>query len=152
MGNEWGNALGVDTFSWLLNNLFTASTFGSNMYIAEITPEYTQRGKGEFGPLVYDTWCVDITSPKGRRFRHSARFPTAKVEMSDLDGWDVLIRIDDAEGAAQRLADRVNAAIKAGQRLNMDHWTEIDPAYGSEEYIAQGIEAERAFADRGEVF
>jgi len=49
---------------------------------------------------------------------------------------------------AHKLAVRVNEALKAGESLSPTFWNEIDPAYGSDEYQSQGIEAQRAFADR----
>jgi hypothetical protein len=47
-------------------------------------------------------------------------------------------RSDDPDAVARmdRLRARVAAHVAAGGSLDQDHWTEVDPAYGSEAYQA----------------
>jgi|TARA_Y100000034_G_scaffold21482_1_gene24699 hypothetical protein len=41
---------------------------------------------------------------------------------------------------AERFAKRVQAHIDAGGKLNLEHWYEVDPCYGSAAYVDQGTE------------
>ena len=54
----------------------------------------------------------------------------------------------EASAKAERLAARVNAAFSAGKDVDWTYWGEIDPAYGSDEFISQGTEAQRVFAEK----
>jgi hypothetical protein len=60
------------------------------------------------------TWLVRATADDGERFDH--------------------VRSFNDEAGAIMLAAKVRATLDRGGHLNMDHWQEADPAYGSEAY------------------
>lgn len=77
------------------------------------------------GNLYADADYIVAETPTGRRFAHSMTVVTGAYDT----GVDV-VRLE-------ALAHHLN---ETHPELNMDHWNEIDPCYGSEEYIAQGTE------------
>ena len=100
-------------------------------------------------PFIADCYYVLVENEAGRRFRHNATFrgaesliceETGEVNFADLR--------EEASGKADRLAARVNAALQAGRALDSACWYEVDPAYGSDEYVSQGTEAQRFFAEQ----
>jgi hypothetical protein len=88
---------------------------------------YTEDGEENIGEI----FSVCIENEVGRRFCHTTGFSN-----------------DEALAKAERLADRMNKALAAGTAPDFTFWREIDPAYGSEEYQRQGIEAEQAELDK----
>ena len=82
------------------------------------------------GEIYAERWVVWAEKPCGRRWQHERSFS--------------------AQHDAQRLLDRIEAAHRSGRRLNLDHWSEIDPAYGSDAYVSQRIEGQRAAEERRE--
>jgi hypothetical protein len=102
----------------------------------------------------YDAEFADATNPRGalygqalyvvaeahdgRRWAHDHLFVASR-----RDALAVLAR-------AERLCSRIQAAYDAGRRLDQAHWREIDPAYGSDAYVAQDVEAERARQERNQ--
>jgi hypothetical protein len=100
-------------------------------------------------PFIAESFYVVIENLAGRRFAHRVRFRSAERHYCEETGEPYFSNLREvASGKAERLAERVNAAIAAGKALNDAYWYEIDPAYGSDEYQAQGVEFERALADR----
>ena len=98
-----------------------------------------------------EQYYVVIENDRGRRFSHTATFKGTQRFVCDETGEPCFPdRREEARTEAERLCARVNAALEAGTDLDPDYWVETDPAYGSEEYIAQGTEAQRAFAERQE--
>ena len=86
-------------------------------------------------PEYYERFFIEIQTGKGRRFRHEASFPAVAPDCHE-DGERFYRRIWDAKDKAQALADRVEAHLQAGGKLDWDRWQEDAPAYGSEAYIA----------------
>jgi hypothetical protein len=100
-------------------------------------------------PFIAECFYVVIENEAGRRFRHEASFRGTERVVCDETGDPVFADLrEEASAKAERLAARVNAALAAGVALDSDRWCEVDPAYGSAEYQSQGIEAQRAFADK----
>lgn len=103
-------------------------------------------------PFIAERFYVVIENARGKRFRHHANFNSAQRLVCDETGEPHFANLrDGASAKAERLAARVNAALVAGLALDSALWYEIDPAYGSDEYQSQGIEAQRAFADRAAI-
>lgn len=100
-------------------------------------------------PFIAETYYVVIENADGRRYRHEARFPGAERYLIDGEPCFADLR-EPAIYAATLLAGRINAALAIGQRLNREYWDEIDPAYGSLEYVSQGIEEQRWATERME--
>lgn len=99
--------------------------------------------------FVAECFYVMVENAAGRRFRHQATFNGAERLVCEETGEPHFADLrEDASAKAERLAGRVNAALAAGLALDSGLWYELDPTYGSDEYQSQGIEAQRAFADR----
>jgi hypothetical protein len=96
-------------------------------------------------------YYVSIENERGRRFRHFAVWLGTEHQVCEETGESYFPdHREESLAKAERLCARVNAALRDGTGVDWAYWVETDPAYGSEEYIAQGVEAERAFADRQE--
>jgi hypothetical protein len=100
-------------------------------------------------PFIAECFYVVIENEAGRRFRHEVAFNGTERLVCEETGDPCFPDLrEEASAKAERLAFRVNAALAAGVALDGARWYEVDPAYGSDEYQSQGIEAQRAFADR----
>jgi len=118
-----------------------------NAYVA--SDLYTAGYACDGHPFIAECYYVLMENEAGRRFRHNATFrgvmsliceETGEVNFSDLR--------EEASGKADRLAARVNAALQAGRAIDSSYWYEVDPAYGSDDYVSQGTEAQRFFAEQ----
>lgn len=100
-------------------------------------------------PFIADQYYVIIENAAGRRFRHTATFNGTEQVICEETGDACFPDLrEEASAKAERLAARVNAALAAGKDVDWTYWGEIDPAYGSDEYISQGTEAQRCFAEK----
>lgn len=119
-------------------------------YTAYVASDLYQAGFSCDGhPFIADCFYVLIENTAGRRYRHAVTFRGTEALVCEETG-DVCFPDlrQEASAKADRLAARVNAALQSGQFLSPTFWSEVDPAYGSDSYQSQGIEAQRAFADR----
>ena len=122
-----------------MNATFTAYA-ASDLYNAGYTEDGT--------PFIAEVYYVGIENDAGRRFVHVTSFRGAE-RFTDDEGDDYFAdRREEASAKADRLAARVNAALQAGKGIDLAFWNEVDPAYGSDEYIAQGTEAKRVYQER----
>jgi hypothetical protein len=122
-----------------MNATFTAYAV-SDLYHAG----YTEDGES----FVAEVYYVVIENNEGLRFRHESSFPSTEALTDDEGDFYFSDLREEASAKAERLADRVNAALQAGKGIDKALWREVDPAYGSDAYIAQGTEAYRAYQDR----
>lgn len=100
-------------------------------------------------PFIADQYYVVIENAAGRRFRHEKTFNGTEQLVCEETGDSCFPDLrQEATAKAERLAARVNAAFAAGKDVDWTYWGEVDPAYGSDEFISQGIEAQRVFADK----
>ena len=85
--------------------------------------------------FVADRFYVMVEAPNGQRWVHGASFDSTKQEFDDEDGFPYFpdFRIE-AKEKAEALADKVRAYVTAKGLLDLDHWHEVDPAYGSDAY------------------
>jgi hypothetical protein len=98
---------------------------------------------------IAEQFYVIIENAAGRRFRHTVTFNgTEQLVCEDTGDSCFPDYRATAKTKAERLATRVNAAFAAGKDVDWTYWGEIDPAYGSDEYISQGTEAQRCFAEK----
>ena len=119
-------------------------------YKAFVASDAYQAGLTDDGrPFTAELYYVVIENQKGRRFRHDRVFLGTEQQI-DEDGFNVYFPDlrHQAQAKAEYLAARVNARLAKDLRLNFSYWAEIDPAYGSEEYISQGTEFQRFMAER----
>lgn len=100
-------------------------------------------------PFIAEQYYVVIENAAGRRFRHTAIFNGTQEIVCSESGESYFSDLrQEASAKAERLAVRVNAALQSGQFLSPTFWEEIDPAYGSDEYVYQGTEVKRLFAEK----
>lgn len=86
-------------------------------------------------PFVAECFYVVATDARGNRWAHHATFRGCLVER-DEEGQ---AHFADARPAAQHAAEQLLRRIQAaGGRINLDHWREARPEYGSAAYVAYG--------------
>jgi hypothetical protein len=124
----------------------------STTYNAYVTSDLYDAGRDCDGhPFIAEQYYVLIENERGTRFRHVATWNGTQRLVCDETGDPCFPDLrEEARGKALRLADRVNAALNNGTGVDWAYWYEVDPVYGSDEYIAQGTEAQRAMAERME--
>ena len=100
-------------------------------------------------PFIADSFYVVVENEAGRRFRHAVTFNGTQQVFCEETG-DVCFPDlrEEASAKAERLVERVNAALQAGKGVNSKFWEEVEPAYGSDAYISQRTEAKRVFAEK----
>jgi hypothetical protein len=95
-----------------------------------------------------EVYYVVVENGAGRRWASYDRFYGARRVVDD-EGW---VGFDDlreeASAAAEALAAATNQVLVSGGKLSLEDWYQIDPAYGSRAYQADGIEEIRAYEDR----
>jgi hypothetical protein len=95
-----------------------------------------------------EVYYVVVENNAGRRWASYDRFYGARRVVDD-EGW---VGFDDlreeASAAAEALASATRRVLAAGGKLSYEDFHQIDPAYGSRAYIADGIEEIRAYEDR----
>ena len=122
-------------------------------YTASVVSDFYHAGYTEDGQsFVAEVYYVTMENAAGRRFHHEALFRGTKV-LVDEDGESYFPDLrEEASAKAERLAARVNVALAAGMGVDLTHWVEADPAYGSDEYVAQNTEAKRLSQERREAW
>ena len=108
---------------------------GSNLYNAGTTED------GE--AYIAECYFVAVEFADGSRFQHQVTFPGAQYS-EDEDGFG----FEDIRDSAKAKAERLAQSVRQSGAINFKYWDEVDPAYGSDAYQHQGIELQRAFADR----
>lgn len=121
-------------------------------FSAHVASDLYQAGYSCDGhPFIAEQFYVVVENEAGRRFHHQVTFNGAEVICNeDTDGETVFFADvrKEASAKAERLAQRVNAALVDGVSLDSDCWYEVDPAYGSDAYVNQGTELKRVFAEK----
>ena len=119
-------------------------------YTAHVATDLYNAGYSCDGhPFIAEQYYVVIENVAGRRFRHTATFNGTQEVVCPESGDSYFPDLrQEASAKAVRLSIRVEAALKAGKSLSPTFWDEIDPAYGSDEYVDQGTEAKRLFAEK----
>lgn len=108
-------------------------------------------GRQEDGvPFVGERYFAELEDSTGRRWRHRVSADGAVNLGLDEDGYGPYFQDTRAEATARigKLVARVAAHLAAGGKVDFDHWYEVDPAYGSDAYVGQGIEARRVWEER----
>lgn len=118
-----------------------------NIHTAEInviSDLYVAGYKCDGWPFHAERFYVMLELADGTRYAHNNLFLGCQVE-HDEEGYPTFLdtRLE-ACAKAEKLAQRVR---EAGV-INPAYWREIDPAYGSTAYQANGTEYERAMQDR----
>ena len=100
-------------------------------------------------PFIAERYYVVIENAAGRRFQHEKAFAGVEVIECEETGETAFADIRRTTKAiVEDLAAKVNAALASGKALTASCWFEVDPAYGSDSYAAQGTELKRFFAEK----
>lgn len=85
---------------------------------------------------------ADIDNPNGDIMGYAARVWVEKANGARISHDYSVTDRDEGKAAAgvQELCDRINVCLSSGGSLNMAHWHEEQPAYGSKAYQAGGYE------------
>ena len=112
----------------------------SDLYEAGRTNDGTQ----------YSAECfyVVVENGAGRRWASYNCFKGAEVVVDEEGSVFFPDVREAASAAAEALAAATNQILGSGAKLSLEDWYEIDPAYGSRAYQADGIEEIRAYEDR----
>jgi hypothetical protein len=119
-------------------------------YTAHVATDLYNAGYSCDGhPFIAEQYYVVIENQAGRRFRHTTTFNGTQEVVCPESGDSYFPDLrQEASAKAERLVSRVNTALQSGKFLSPTFWDEIDPAYGSDEYMYQGTEAKRLFAEK----
>jgi hypothetical protein len=141
-----GNRVILEAYQQTTSKELTVNT----TYTAYVASDLFNAGYSCDGhPFIADQYYVLIENAAGRRFRHVATFNGTEQVICEETGDACFPDLrEEASAKAERLAARVNAAFAAGKDVDWTYWGEIDPAYGSDEFISQGTEAQRVFAEK----
>jgi hypothetical protein len=100
-------------------------------------------------PFIAKCFYVLMEDAAGRRFRHNATFNGTKQVVCEETGDAYFPDLrEEAFAKAERLSNRVNAALQSSNSIDFACWFEVDPAYGSDAYYYQGTELKRVFEEK----
>lgn len=91
----------------------------TNLYCAGMTED------GEY--YTAETYSVLVEDINGNRWVHEVEFKGCSVETLE-DGFKIF---HDIRQEASKQAHILKRRVTMAQSINLDHWVEIDPAYGS---------------------
>jgi len=88
--------------------------------------------------LVGTVFQVCAETMAGKRFLHNHKFCSiAVVGNGELDPYQAADALHQDLNDAESLANTIRNAVKNGRILNMKHWTETEPVYGTMEWLIQ---------------
>lgn len=105
---------------------------------------YTEDGV----PFIAETYYVTVTNLKGRRWASKNSWKSAETYSDEYGDTGFTNVREEALNSAEDLAKYVTELLAKGKKLNKNRWYEIQPAYGSEEYVSQGIEELRCYEEK----
>ena len=121
-------------------------------YEVQMVSDLYEAGRKDDGhPFIAERYFAQLEDANGRRWRHNAAANSAINLGYDENGEGPYYADNrqEAQNKIGKLVARVNAHLAAGGSINFDHWYEVDPAFGSDEYIGQGIDYRDWVAERG---
>ena len=122
-------------------------------YDVEMVSDLYEAGRTDDGqPFIAERYFAQLEDANGRRWRHRVAANGAINLGHDENGEGPFYgdNRQDAQAKIGKLVARVVAHLAAGGSVDFDHWYEIDPAFGSEEYVGQGIDARDWQRERNE--
>ena len=124
----------------------------NKVYAASVASDLYQAGYACDGhPFIAEQFYVVIENEAGRCIRHVATFNGTEQVICEETGDACFPDFrEEASAKSERLSSRVNAACASGKGIYWTYWGEVDPVYGSDEYISQCTEAKRLFAEKAE--
>lgn len=116
-----------------------------------VTSDLYDAGPQDDGhPFIAERFFVELVNVQtGRRWRHNLGINGAERHYCEETGEPHFSDVRaQAKERLERLVARVQERLAQGGRLDANQWYEVDPVYGSDEYVSQGIELQRVFAER----
>lgn len=113
----------------------------------EITSDLYVAGRTEDGfDYTAEVYFITATNARGDRWRHASSFPGCKTEQDD-EGYT---HFGDIREQAQKEAQTLITRMQARGVINLQHWREDRPVYGSNAYVAYGQadDLEQEYRDR----
>jgi len=111
---------------------------GMEVYFASDLKDY---GRTEDGtPFIGEVFFVEVENERGDRWRNNRHFDGVRKEI-----WEEGTAYMDARPEARAQCERLVAAIQRAGKINLQHWYQAPPAYGSDAYIAYGQAEELAW-------
>ena len=122
------------------------------MYDVYMDSDLYEAGRQSDGlPFIAERYFAQLQDANGRRWRHRFAMNGAEDLGCDDEGYSHFAdRRAEAQAKIGKLVARVEAHLAAGGSINFDHWYEVRPAFGSDEYIDQGIDYQDWLIERNE--
>ncbi len=105
------------------------------IYMSEYDFEWNNPEPDEPSDMIATSYYVTIADEKGNTWHHDWSLQSNKV-----GHWEAKERVE-------KMKDRVKNHLNAGGSLNMDHWAEGTPMYGSEAWQSYEREEIAPYAD-----
>lgn len=118
----------------------------------ELDSELYRAGRTEDGEeFIAERFFVSVTFADGSRYAHGLMLAGAECHVDPEEG---IVYFEDIRPAARAKLERLIARIQAVGTIDLAHWDEITPVYGSAQWEGQGIgyqwkAAEKAGAEYG---
>ena len=97
---------------------------GMNIYFASDLKQYGYKDDGT--PFIGEVFFVEIENDRGDRWRLNRTFDGVNTEE-----WDEGVAFLDVRWYARSMCELVISRIRAAGKINLQHWNEARPAYGS---------------------
>lgn len=147
-----------------LRDLVLARRQNPSSWEACVASDLFDAGRTEDGrPFTGERFYVELQNAAGKRFMSQQFFDGTKRTVDEETGEPHFPDLrEQARAQAAELADKINSDLGSPQAPWAQiegfepfvawggHWQETDPAYGSDEYIAQGTEIKRLQAERSQ--
>jgi hypothetical protein len=106
----------------------------------EICSDLYVAGRNEDGQdFTAEVYFITATDERGNRWRHGHVFPGCRPEVSeDPDGGYCCTHFNDVRNEAMAEAERLLNRIETAGKVNLDHWREDRPMYGSRACVEYG--------------
>jgi len=102
----------------------------------DIASDAYEAGKRDDGhPFIAENYYVTMTNERGERWAHKLRWVGCEVDQ-DEEGYNCFT--DVRAHALEQAAKLLGAIVEAGGAVNLEHWDQARPVYGSDAYVEYG--------------
>lgn len=98
---------------------------------------YTEDGEKYIGEVFY----VYVANERGDRWMHETSYPGVRV----YHGPEGQVAFEDTRNSARAWCELFVARIREKGKINLAHWSQTNPVYGSDAYIEYGQAADLAW-------
>jgi len=110
---------------------------GMQVYFASDLKDYGYTEDGE--KFIGEVFFVEVENERGDRWRHRHTFDGVRKEQ-----WEEGVVYMDNRHSARTQCGLLVADVQRRGAINLDHWYQSDPAYGSDAYMDYGQAADLA--------